>query len=330
MWQQRDAGLLAYFIGKITDAAEKERSWERYHIIRKFVDSNTCRHRQICLHFGERPKWETCGACDVCGSAPSWLMERREEVWPKRKRFASAVASALHIGRGAKAGAAGGSAAQEKFAAQGELPVSSASSVSGSKVGSAAGDGDPALREYLREWRRVTAKDQGVSAFIVMYDTSLDELCRRPPASLAELRNISGFGERKIEKYGVPILEALGRFRRGARASAAVEKNSKPADETLRLMAEGKSLEEIATIRGRQLRTVIGMVANLVETGEAEFQAAWVDKDRVAIIAAACEKLGLEWLKPLKEALPPEITFEEIRLVVARLRRERTRNESVA
>jgi hypothetical protein len=46
-----------------------------------------------------------------------------------------------------------------------------------------------------------------------------------------------------------------------------------------------------------------------------------VDKDRTAIIEAACAQLGLEWLKPLKEALPPEITFEEIRLVVARLRR---------
>jgi superfamily II DNA helicase RecQ len=48
-----------------------------------------------------------------------------------------------------------------------------------------------------------------------MYDTSLDELCRRPPASLAELRDISGFGERKVEKYGVPILQALEQFRRG-------------------------------------------------------------------------------------------------------------------
>jgi len=30
----------------------------------------------------------------------------------------------------------------------------------------------------------------------------------------------------------------------------------------------------------------------------------------------------LQWLKPLKEALPSEITHDEIRLVVARLRRE--------
>jgi ATP-dependent DNA helicase RecQ len=154
-----------------------------------------------------------------------------------------------------------------------------------------------------------------------MHDTSLDELCRRPPTSLAELRNISGFGELKVEKYGVPILEALRRFRRGARASTPSEKTSKPAAETLRLLAEGRSIEEIATIRGRQVRTVVGMIANLVERGEVEFRAAWVDKDRTAIIEAACAQLGLERLKPLQESLPPEITFEEMRLVVARLRR---------
>ena len=41
-----------------------------------------------------------------------------------------------------------------------------------------------------------------------------------------------------------------------------------------------------------------------------------------AVIEAACAKLGVERLKPLKDALPPEITYDEIRLVVAKLRRE--------
>jgi ATP-dependent DNA helicase RecQ len=307
LWQQRDAGLLSFFIGKITDAAEKERSWERYRIIRRFVDSNACRHRQICLHFGERWKREKCGACDICGSAPGWLSTSAGGVWPKRKRFRPRVAHALRIGRG------GAKEAARPGAQPARIPVE-ARTASASAVA-------PELREYLRQWRRVTAKERGVSAFIVMHDTALDELSRRPPASLAELRNISGFGERQVEKYGVPILEALGRFRRGARAATPSEKTTKPAEETLRLLAEGRSIEEIATLRGRQVRTVVEMIANLVEKGEVEFQAAWVDKDRTAMIAAACAQLGLERLKPLQESLPPEITFEEIRLVVARLRR---------
>src|SRR6202142_2454371 len=38
LWQKKDAGLLAYFIEQVTDPAEKERAWQRYHEIRGFVD----------------------------------------------------------------------------------------------------------------------------------------------------------------------------------------------------------------------------------------------------------------------------------------------------
>jgi ATP-dependent DNA helicase RecQ len=73
LWQKQDAGLLGFFANQIVDAAERDRAWQRYHTIRGFVESNRCRHSQICTHFGETPKWESCGACDVCGSAPEWL-----------------------------------------------------------------------------------------------------------------------------------------------------------------------------------------------------------------------------------------------------------------
>jgi superfamily II DNA helicase RecQ len=79
---------------------------------------------------------------------------------------------------------------------------------------------DPALREYMRQWRQETAKQSGMAAFIIMHDTSLDELCRIRPRTLGELRKVSGFGERKTELYGQQILDALQRFQDGARASA--------------------------------------------------------------------------------------------------------------
>jgi hypothetical protein len=45
----------------------------------------------------------------------------------------------------------------------------------------------------------------------------------------------------------------------------------------------------------------------------------------LAVIEAACASLDLqrlERLKTLKDALPPEITYDEIRLVIAKMRRE--------
>ncbi|MGA8150218.1 MAG: RecQ family ATP-dependent DNA helicase [Terriglobales bacterium] len=291
LWQKRDAGLLAHFIGQVNDAAEKERAWQRYHAIRGFVDSKECRHRQICLHFGETPKWHACSACDVCTGTPEWLSE---SAVGKRKRTGEAVAAVR-----------GGPARRVEPAAP-----------------PAVSNANPELWEYLREWRRETAKQAKVAAFVVLHDSSLEEICRTRPQFLAELRKISGIGERKAELYGQSILDALTRFHNGARAAPLQQPKTKPAEETMQLLAEGQSLEQIARIRGRQLKSVVDLVASLVEKGAIELQDSWVDSEKRASIEAACVQLGVERLKPIKEALPPEITFEEIRLVVASLRRK--------
>jgi ATP-dependent DNA helicase RecQ len=298
LWQKRDTALLAHFIGQITDAAETERAWERYRRIRDFAEKPRCRHRQICLHFGETPKWDKCGACDVCGSQPEWLaVPVRPAVAGRRRRLPLA-------------------------------PVVDLAPIPGRRELTSR---DHELREYLREWRRTVAKRQGVSAFIVMYDTSLEALCRLRPRTLRELSSVPGFGERKIEMYGEQILSALADFDRGARASVTDERRTKPAEETLRLLREGKSMAEIATLRQRQLGTVANTIAALVENGDVEFDDNWVDATRRSVIEAACARLGTQWLKPLKQAVPPEVTFEEIRLVVARLRRlESLKKESAS
>ena len=61
------------------------------------------------------------------------------------------------------------------------------------------------------------SKQLNMPAYIIMHDTSLDHLCQLQPRSLADIRKVSGFGERKTEMYGPAILEALERFRNGER-----------------------------------------------------------------------------------------------------------------
>ena len=112
------------------------------------------------------------------------------------------------------------------------------------------------LHEYLREWRRETAQEQSVPAYVILHDTTLDEIARRVPQSIADLLQITGIGERKAEMFGQQILEALSRFRAGARATPLPPKKTLPAEETLRLLAEGRTFEDIAKIRSRQLTTV--------------------------------------------------------------------------
>ncbi|MBV9343136.1 MAG: RecQ family ATP-dependent DNA helicase [Acidobacteria bacterium] len=291
LWQKKDTALLAYFINQITDQAEKRRAWQRYHDICDFAQSSGCRHRRICVHFGETPHWSSCESCDVCSGLPGWLSpstghRRRSSPAPRLPAPPSSLARP-------------------------DLRPELRSQV------------DSDLQDYLREWRRNTARQQGVPAFVVMHDTSLEELCRRPPGSLRELMNVPGFGSRKREVYGAKLLEALAKFRRGARAPVRQERISRPAEETLRLVAEGHSLEQIAKLRGRQLASIVSIIAGLVEDGKLEFRPEWVEEHRRARIEEACRQLGLERLSWLKNALPENITFNEIRLVVAQLRHAR-------
>jgi ATP-dependent DNA helicase RecQ len=307
LWQKRDAGLHAFFIGQINDREEKERAWQRYHEIRDFVESNTCRHKRICGHFGENKKWKSCGACDACGYLPEWLVAPVEERQPRRRKFKSR----------------GGSPAPQPAARPADY-----SRAAPLRVQNTA-EFDPALRDLLREWRRETSNEQNVPAYVVMHDTTLDEICRIRPGSLADLLHVSGIGARKAEMYGQQILGVMKRFRDGARAAAAPEKREKPEEETMRLLAEGRTLNEISVIRERRRSTIVSMVSDLVERGMIEFQPAWVDKARQAAIEEAIARIGLGKLSSLKESLPPEYTYDEIRLVVA-LVRSRKEEKSVA
>jgi hypothetical protein len=53
------------------------------------------------------------------------------------------------------------------------------------------------------------------------------------------------------------------------------EKKSARESKPCALLREGKTLEEIAAIRERQLGTIVQIVADLVQGGEINFQPAW-------------------------------------------------------
>ncbi len=280
LWRKQDAGLLGHFIGAISDPDEKERAWQRYHTIRRFAESSVCRHRQICVHFGETPKWTRCDMCDVCGTAPEWLEGKTD----------------------------------------GTLTVERKREGRRRKVVTAAGNVDAELLEYLREWRRNVALRENVPAYVVMHDSTLEDLCRKLPRRDADLLHVSGIGERKAAAYGPEILATLEAFRNGARASRREEAKVSPAEETMRLLAEGRTFDEIARIRERRLNVVIDLVADLVERGRLEFDPKWIAAERLQQIEDAIGRLGAGRMKTVKDALPPEITYGEIRLAAARSR----------
>ncbi|WP_315837145.1 DNA helicase RecQ [Bradyrhizobium prioriisuperbiae] len=62
------------------------------------------------------------------------------------------------------------------------------------------------LLAALRAWRSETARKRGVPAYVVLHDATLDGIAAERPASLNQLRNISGIGDKKLEHYGDALL----------------------------------------------------------------------------------------------------------------------------
>ena len=68
---------------------------------------------------------------------------------------------------------------------------------------------DAALFERLRDWRRQTALEHDVPAYVILHDATLREIAQRKPADLAALGSISGVGAKKLESYGTRLLALL-------------------------------------------------------------------------------------------------------------------------
>jgi ATP-dependent DNA helicase RecQ len=64
--------------------------------------------------------------------------------------------------------------------------------------------------DKLRWWRVETARAHGVPAYVVFQDATLREIAKVKPASLDELRGVTGVGEKKLVSYGDEIVALIG------------------------------------------------------------------------------------------------------------------------
>ena len=96
-------------------------------------------------------------------------------------------------------------------AGKGRGGATAAGKVTGSGAGGAGAPGadDDDLFEELRVLRRQIADREGVPAYVIFHDATLREMAEVRPTSADELLDISGVGQRKLEKYGDEFLALL-------------------------------------------------------------------------------------------------------------------------
>jgi len=72
-------------------------------------------------------------------------------------------------------------------------------------------EADRELFERLRAWRAETARAASVPAYVVFPDATLAGIAQQRPGSLAELKEVSGVGAKKLEQYGDDVLRLVSR-----------------------------------------------------------------------------------------------------------------------
>jgi superfamily II DNA helicase RecQ len=73
--------------------------------------------------------------------------------------------------------------------------------------------------EELRRWRKETAEKEGIPPFVIAKNSHLVEITNKEIVTLEALKQINGFGKKKLEKYGkeiTGIIEAFCKERKNA------------------------------------------------------------------------------------------------------------------
>ncbi|MDB9306452.1 MULTISPECIES: DNA helicase RecQ [Cyanophyceae] len=189
------------------------------------------------------------------------------------------------------------------------------------------------LLQKLRSLRKQLADEQSVPPYVVFQDSTLKLMAQEQPQSLADFAKLSGVGSHKLAQYGEKFLAEITTYlqEKGIPAQPNYSQdflayNNLPNDSesvTLRLHQEGLSIAEIAHKRNLSPSTILTHLSKLMAKNQPVDINQLVPLEHQQKIWQVLEILGDISLTPVKEQLGENYTFDEIRLVREKWRREK-------
>jgi ATP-dependent DNA helicase RecQ len=190
-----------------------------------------------------------------------------------------------------------------------------------------------ALFNRLHKLRKQLADANRVAPYVIFSDSSLRLMSQLQPQTLAQFARISGVGARKLSQYGTLFTAEVRAFRGENGLSVATETEATPplpsprtksdvsptALQTLDFYQRGFEIEKIAQERGLRPTTVFSHLVEVVQLGYEVDIDRLVKRDRQTIIKHAIAKIGGDKLTPLREYLGEEYSYDEIRIVRAKI-----------
>lgn len=191
---------------------------------------------------------------------------------------------------------------------------------------------DVDLFEILRSLRKKIADSYHVPPFVIFSDVSLKQMATYYPDDIESMLKISGVGSFKLEKYGTAFIEAIQDYRtshdiQSDKSFPKKETKTTPREDT-RMVSyelyakEGKSMREIATIRNLRVRTIEQHLLDCYEKGmdidlEKDIHVDFKDE-----ICEAIRNWNTDKLRDLKDGLPDDVSYFDIRYYLITLEKE--------
>lgn len=194
-------------------------------------------------------------------------------------------------------------------------------------------DSNDELFERLKQVRRELASQLAVPPYIIFSDSSLKDMSSKCPTTEEEFLEVKGVAKMKLDRYGEAFIAAICEYMKIERTSSKERKGTLVKQQVVRdkaashlttyqLYNEGSSIKEISEFRGLSEITVQNHIIRSVEEGNPIDWSQIISAEHETLIVEKIYELGTEMLKPLKETLPDEIDYFQIKATICKLKLE--------
>lgn len=184
------------------------------------------------------------------------------------------------------------------------------------------------LFEARKKWAE---KEKNAYPQSIMHMNILKEISGRYPVSIEELKDISGFGPKKIEAYGDEIIEIVNNYIlenniehvwiQKNKRKVIIDGETRNSDQiAVDMLEENVNIHEVSEKLELSVSTILGYVSEYIkEFGEIKFNInfeEFYNEEEESAILNAINEVGFEKISDLKKALPKYTKYESIRAVI--------------
>ncbi len=192
------------------------------------------------------------------------------------------------------------------------------------------------LLVMLINLRTEIAKQEKIPPYIVFHDKALMEMSSYFPVNKMQLLQITGVGESKAQRYGERFIEVIRNYMAendieidenklikkndtsNVRTTSSKSNKIPSHHITYELYKDNKSIDEITKERNVKRRTIEEHIMKCALEGMEINLDEFINQEHEKLVLEAIDKVGASRLRNIKEIVPDEISYFEIKAIITK------------